>query len=91
VIVANEFDSSNLIKYRLSFDPGANGGYVDVNYDQYGGQNICGLKILGFNVTHAVADFAFRDGGGGYQPQLPSNNWDCTVVIPGVPTPHNAF
>jgi hypothetical protein len=78
-------------KYRLQFDPGAGAGYSSPGYDQYGGQVINGLHILGYNVTHALADFAFRDGNGGYNPALPSNWWDPTVVIPGLPAPHNGL
>jgi hypothetical protein len=85
--VFNTFES----KYRLSYDPGAGAGYSSPGYDQYGGQVINGLHILGYNVAHALADFAFRDGNGGYNPALPSNWWDPTVTIPGLPAPHNGL
>jgi len=78
-------------KFRLAYDPGAGAGYSSVNYDQYGGQIINGLHILGYDVTHALADFAFRDGNGGYNAALPSNWWDPSIVIPGLPTAHNGL
>jgi hypothetical protein len=90
VPVVNEFNYEQF-KYRLSFDPGPGQGYVDSGYDQYGGQTISALKILGYSVPNALADFAARDGNGGYNPTLPSNWWDQTVIIPGLPTPHNGL
>jgi hypothetical protein len=90
VPVVNEFNYEQF-KYRLSFDPGPGQGYVDSGYDQYAGQTISALKILGYNVAHALSDFAARDGNGGYNPTLPSNWWDQTVIIPGLPTPHNGL
>jgi hypothetical protein len=90
VPVVNEFNYENW-KFRLSFDPGPGQGYADTGYDQYGGQTLSALKILGYSVPHALADFAARDGNGGYNPMLPSNWWDQTVIIPGLPTPHNGL
>jgi len=90
VPVVNEFNYEQF-KYRLSFDPGPGQGYVDSGYDQYAGQTLSALKILGYNVAHALSDFATRDGNGGYNPTLPSNWWDPTVIIPGLPTPHNGL
>jgi hypothetical protein len=90
VPVTNEFGYEQF-KYRLSFDPGPGNGYVDPTYDQYAGQTLSALKILGYSVPNALADFAVRDGNGGYNPTLPSNWWDPTVIIPGLPTPHNGL
>jgi len=90
VPIVNEFNYESF-KFRLAFDPGPGNGYVDVNYDQYAGQTLSALKILGYNVAHALSDFATRDGNGGYNPTLPSNWWDPTVIIPGLPTPHNGL
>jgi hypothetical protein len=81
---------SLVMSARPQYDPGANAGYEDVNYDEYAGQMNNGLQIAGFNVTHAQADFAFRDGGGGYNPASPSFNWDPTVVVPGLPAAVNS-
>jgi hypothetical protein len=87
-------------KYRLQFDPGPGHGYADPNYDQNGGQTLSALKILGYSVPHALADFASRDGAnttggaspsGGYNSSYPSWWWDQTVVIPGLPTPVNGL
>jgi hypothetical protein len=98
VTVTNERDY--MFKFRLTFDPGPGNGYVDSGYDQYAGQTLSALKILGYSVPHALADFAARDGGntvgaaspsGGYNSSLPSNWWDQTVIIPGLPTPHNGL
>jgi hypothetical protein len=90
VPVTNESNYEQF-KYRLSFDPGPGNGYVDPTYDQYAGQTLSALKILGYSVPNALADFAVRDGNGGYNPTLPSNWWDPTVIIPGLPTPHNGL
>jgi hypothetical protein len=84
-------ESGDNPKYRFQYDPGHLGGYISPNYEQYGGQCINALHILGYNVTHALADFAFRDGNMGYNSTLPSNWWDPTVVIPGLPTPVNGL
>ena len=90
VPVTNEFGYEQF-KYRVAFDPGPGNGYADLNYDQYGGQTLNALKILGYSVPNALADFAVRDGNGGYNPTLPSNWWDPTVIILGLPTPHNGL
>jgi hypothetical protein len=90
VPIVNAFNYVNF-KFRLAFDPGPGNGYVGVNYDQYGGQILSALKILGYSVSHALADFAVRDGNGGYNPSFPSFWWDQTVIIPGLPTPHNGL
>jgi hypothetical protein len=84
------FGTNLAMSARPQFDPGANAGYEDTLYDQYAGQMGNGLQIAGFDVTHAQADFAFRDGGGGYNPASPSFNWDPTVVVPGLPTAVNS-
>jgi hypothetical protein len=78
-------------KYRLQYDPGPGQGYADPNYVQYGGQTINGLHILGHSVPNAMSDFNARAGTGYYQSGLPSNWWDPSVVIPGLPTPHNGL
>jgi len=87
VPISNE--NSDTLKLRLSYDPGAGGGYSSPNYMQYGGQKINGLHIAGYDVTHAMNAWDTR--GGGYNDQLPINNWDRTVVIPGLPTPVNGL
>ncbi len=83
-------------KFRFQYDPGPNQGYVDPNYSQYGGQTINGLAVLGYNVSHATADFLSRCGPGAhgancYNQALPSNWWDPTIVVPGLPAPHNGL
>jgi hypothetical protein len=83
-------------KFRFQYDPGSNQGYVDPNYSQYGGQTINGLAVLGYNVSHATADFLARCGPGAngancYNQALPSNWWDPTIVVPGLPTPVNGL
>jgi hypothetical protein len=88
VPIANEIRGETM-RYRLAYDPGAGGRFSSPNYEQYGGQNITGLHILGYNVTHALSDFATR--GGQYNSQLPINWWDPTIVIPGLPTPVNGL
>ena len=74
VSISNE--NSDTLKLRLSYDPGAGGGYSSPNYAQYGGQKINGLHIAGYNVTHAMSAWDTR--GGEYNDQLPINNWDRT-------------
>ena len=78
-------------KYRLSFDPGPGQGYADPNYVQYVGQTINGLRILGYNVAHALSDFTTRGGPGYYNSAQPSNFWDSTITIPGLPMPRNGL
>jgi hypothetical protein len=90
VPVVNEFGYEGP-KWRPQFDPGPGQGYYSVNYIQYGGQSINALHILGYNVSNALADFASRAGNAYYNPSLPSFWWDQTVVIPGLPTPHNGL
>jgi hypothetical protein len=84
-------ESGDNPKYRFQYDPGHLAGYISPNYEQYGGQCINALHILGYNVTHALADFAFRDGNLYYNPNLPSNWWDPSVVVPGLPTAVNGL
>ena len=88
--VVNEFNTENF-QFHLQYDPGPGAGYADPNYDQYTGQVINGLHILGYSVPHAMADFAMRDGNGGYNTGLPSMWWDPTVVIPGLPAAINGL
>jgi hypothetical protein len=79
-------------KFRFQYDPGPGQGYVNNNYSQYGGQTINGLAVLGFNISHALSDFAARcPPGACYNPAMPSNWWDPTIVVPGLPTPHNGL
>ena len=49
--------------------------------------------VLGYNVTHAMSDFAVRANPpvAYYNVALPSLWWDPTVVVPGLPTPHNGL
>src|SRR6266576_2360955 len=65
------------LKLRLTYDNTANTGvgYSSINYMEYGGQRIMGLKIAGYNVTNSLAAW---DGPrlGGYNSQRPINNWD---------------
>jgi hypothetical protein len=77
--------------WRLQFDPGPCQGYANPNYVKYGGNAINALNILGYNVTHALADFNARCGSQYYNNALASFNWDPTVVIPGLPTPQNGL
>jgi hypothetical protein len=88
--ITNEF-TYDQPKYRLAYDPGPGNGYANLNYVQYGGQTINGLHILGYNVSHATSDFNTRAGIGYYNPAMPSYWWDPTIVIPGLPTPHNGL
>jgi hypothetical protein len=74
-------ENTDTLKLRLSYDPGV--GYSSPNYMQYGGQRINALHIAGFDVTGAIREWTTR--GGSYNDQLPINNWDPTVVIPGLP------
>jgi hypothetical protein len=79
-------------KFRHQYDPGAGQNYVNPNYSQYTGQMISALAVLGYNVSHAASNFNFRcgaNGAGCYNQALPSNWWDPTVVVPGLPAPVN--
>jgi hypothetical protein len=81
-------------KFRLQYDPGGNQAHVDPNYSEYGGQSINGLAVLGYNVSHATANFNFRcgplpNGGNCYNPVTPSFWWDPTIVVPGLPAAVN--
>jgi hypothetical protein len=87
--VTNEFGENP--KYRFSYDPGPGQGYVNNDYAAYAGQTINGLKILGYNVAHATADFNTRTGGPPYHSDAPSFWWDPTIVVPGLPVPVNSI
>lgn len=80
------------LKLRLTYDNTANTGfgYSSTTYMQYGGQKINGLHIAGYNVTNSMAAW---DGPrlGVYNSDLPENNWDRTVVIPGLPVAVNSI
>jgi hypothetical protein len=78
-------------KLRPQFDPGPGSGFVSPNYVQHGGQIIYGLHILGYKVDHAMAAFDRQGGPGYFQSSQPQFWWDPTVVIPGLPTPHNGL
>jgi hypothetical protein len=84
--------NSYTLKLRLTYDNTANTGvgYSSINYMDYGGQKIIGLKIAGYNVANSLAAW---DGPrlGGYNDSRPINNWDRTVVIPGLPTAVNSI
>jgi hypothetical protein len=82
-------ESLNTLKLRLSYDPGAGGEYSAPNYMQYGGQKINALHIAGYDVTNAMTAFDTR--GGGYNDGQPINNWDRSVVIPGLPPAVNGL
>jgi hypothetical protein len=71
------------IIYRPTYDPGAGNGYADGNYVGYGGEIISGLQILGYGVSHALADFTARAGTAYYDSgKVPSQWWDLNVVVP---------
>lgn len=79
------------LKLRLAYDNPANTGvgYSSINYMDYGGQRINGLHIAGYNVANAMSDWVTR--GGGYNPSTPENNWDPSVVVPGLPVAVNSI
>ena len=68
------------------FRPAYNGGgvgYADVNYTAYGGGLISGLKVLGYDVSRAMAIFNARGGPSWYNSgTAPIEWWDTTVVLP---------
>jgi hypothetical protein len=88
-------ENKHVPSYRLQYDPGAGAGYANTGYAQYTGQMINGLAALGFDLSHALANYAYRCGppigAGCFNTSLPSNFWDATVVVPGLPTPHNGL
>jgi hypothetical protein len=90
VPITNEYNVLQL-NLRPTYDPGPGAGYSDPNYDKYSGQVLNGLHIAGYSVPHATADFSSRDGNGGYNPSYPSFWWDPSIVIPGLPAPHNGL
>jgi hypothetical protein len=79
-------------KYRFRFDPGPGQGYDDFGYGKYIGNVINALHILGYNVSHATADYASRcPTDSCYVYAEPSFWWDPTIVVPGLPAPINAI
>jgi len=68
------------------FRPAYNGGgvgYADNNYNAYGGEIMSGLKVLGYDVSSALAIFNARGGPSWYNSgTAPSQWWDTTVVVP---------
>ena len=67
------------------FRPAYNGGgvgYADNNYNAYGGEIMGGLKVLGYDVSSALAIFNARGGPSWYNSgTAPSQWWDTTVVV----------
>jgi hypothetical protein len=90
VPVSNE-SNSEAPKLRIQYDPGPSFGYSNNNYTKYGGMTINGLHVLGYNVPHAMSDFNTRASNSYYNTQLPSYWWDPTIIVPGLPTPHNGL
>jgi hypothetical protein len=84
VPVTNEFGDL-ATDIRPQYDPGPCQGYVSPDYTQYAGNINQGLYILGYNVSHMMADWNARCGDNYYQNTLGSVNWDRSVVIQGVP------
>jgi hypothetical protein len=85
-------ETNHIPSYRLQYDPGGGVGYVNLDYDSYTGLVVNGLAVLGFNVSHALTNFAFRCGlpySSCFNPKEPSFFWDSTVVVPGLPTAVN--
>jgi hypothetical protein len=82
-------ETQEQFKYRPLMDPGPGQGFVNNGYTQYGGQNINALHILGYDVSHAMANYNIRAGTAFYNSSLPSEWWDPSVVVPGLPPAHN--
>jgi len=83
---------SEVPKFRFQYDPGPGQGYDDFGYGQYIGNVINALHILGYNVSHATADYASRcPADVCYDFEQPSFWWDPTIVVPGLPTAVNAI
>jgi hypothetical protein len=80
-------DTVNEIIYRPDPVTGYNPttGFEDTGYAPYAGEVLHGLKILGQSVPHALANFAAQGGESDYDPSVPSQWWDTTVVVPGSP------
>jgi hypothetical protein len=91
VLQENVFESE-FPKFRFQFDPGPGHGYEDFGYGKYIGNVINALHILGYNVSHATADYASRcPTDSCYVYAEPSFWWDPTIVVPGLPAPINAI
>jgi hypothetical protein len=71
--------------YHLSYDPHLD--YVDPTYTPYLGMIIYGLEVLGYNVTHTLADFLVRTGGIEWDSGQPSQRWDASITVPGSTLP----
>jgi hypothetical protein len=78
-------------KYRPLSDPGPGAGFVNNNYTKYGGATINGLNVLGYSVTNAMSAFNTRAGANYYNSNLPSWQWDPTILVPGLPVAHNGL
>ena len=67
--------------FRLSYNPSTS--YADPTYIPYGGEIMSGLKVLGYDVSSALAIFNARGGPSWYNSGTePSQLWDTTVVVP---------
>jgi hypothetical protein len=80
-------DRQNTILYRPDPVTGYNptSGFSDNNYAPYVAEDLHGLKILGKNAPHALANFAAQGGESYYITSAPSQWWDDSVVVPGSP------
>ena len=78
-------ENNDYVFYRPNYDPGAGGGFSDFNYTGYAEQTLNGLQILGFDLSHAQSVFAFRMGANAPGYVGPSQWWDTSIVVPGIP------
>jgi hypothetical protein len=84
-------ETNDAVIYRPTFVPPPSfDTFIDGNYCGYAGEIIHGLKILGYEVTASLANFAFRTQGDNtthncYNPSAPSQWWDTSIVVPGSP------
>ncbi len=84
-------ETGEQFKYRPLLDPGPGAGFFNNGYTQYEGQTIIGLNVLGYDIAHALSNFNIRAGNSYYNSSLPSEWWDPSIVVPGLPAPHNGL
>ena len=80
-------ENTDYVFLRPLGDPGAGGGFSDPNYVGYAENTLNGLQILGHDVSHAQAVYNLRQNPSmnGYGYVGPSQDWDTTIVVPGLP------
>ena len=74
-------------KMRFNWEPpvAAGSDYFSPHYTSYMGQGMAAEMIMGYDVSHALADLDLRAPVSQFNTTTPQYNWDRNVVVPGLP------